>query len=272
VIADGGELTNTMDPRYLQDGPRKCWAVYTVECNDLASYRRGLLDSVYSREQCARQRADVINGEVASVGVIFGIDGRDYIVETGPVEVQWGFLASERKPSAEFSECTEHAACADPFCSGRKYRYILRYPTSALNDRACLFILANPSTATPEALDPTVTRAVDYAGRWGYGWCLVANVRAWREKNPKLVPADPEAIGPDNDDWILRATRGADLVVCGWGKLGGSRGKRVLDMIRRVGEAPHALKLNKDGSPAHPLYLRGDLIPFEIANEGNQCD
>jgi hypothetical protein len=50
------------------------------------------------------------------------------------------------------------------------------------------------------------------------------------------------------------------------------RGKRVLDMIRRVGEAPHALKLNRDGSPAHPLYLRGDLIPFEIANEGNQCD
>jgi hypothetical protein len=144
-------------------------------------------------------------------------------------------------PSAEFSECEEHEQCGDPFCRGRRFRYLLRYPTCCVNDRVCLFILANPSTATPEAMDPTVTRAVGYAGGWGYGWCWVANVRAWRETNPKLVPPDPRAIGPDNE-----------------------RGEYVLELVRSIGKAQNALKLNRDRSPAHPLYLRGDLKPFEM--------
>jgi hypothetical protein len=30
---------------------------------------------------------------------------------------------------------------------------------------------------------------------------------------------------------------------------------------------PHALKLNKDGSPQHPLYLRRDAVPVPIGRE-----
>ena len=32
-------------------------------------------------------------------------------------------------------------------------------------------------------------------------------------------------------------------------------------LITGAGRKLHALKLNKDGTPAHPLYLRGDLKP-----------
>jgi hypothetical protein len=93
-------------------------------------------------------------------------------------------------------------------------------------------------------------------------------VRAWAETNPKLVPADPEAIGPQCDEVLEALIWRADLVVCGWGKLGGVRGPAVLDMVRGYGKIPHALKLNKDGSPAHPLYLRSDAKPFTMGDAG----
>jgi hypothetical protein len=160
----------------------------------------------------------------------------------------------ESRPTATFSDC------------GR-YRYTLSWPTGvepAGNAIRCCFILANPSTATPEKPDPTVTRCIGYARRWGYAWCDVVNVRAWRETIPKLVPADPLAIGPDNDRYIVYVAREAHLIVAGWGKLGGARGIEVLRLLRREPRlaGPYALKLNGDGSPAHPLYLASRLQPF----------
>jgi hypothetical protein len=166
--------------------------------------------------------------------------------------------------SGEFSKCIRHADCADPYCRGRLYRYLLRIPTGIYDDRVCLFCLANPSTATPLDFDPTVTRTVGYARRWGFGWDWVTNARGWRETDPRMVPADPLAIGPENDEWIARAVEAAELVVCGWGGLGGERGPVVLDIIRRAGKVPHALKMNKDGTPAHPLYLWSGLEPKPI--------
>jgi hypothetical protein len=58
----------------------------------------------------------------------------------------------------------------------------------------------------------------------------------------------------------------ASLVICGWGKAGGlrDRGKTVLMLIRSVGRIPHALKLNADGTPQHPLYLPYSKKPFEM--------
>ena len=171
-----------------------------------------------------------------------------------------------RSASAVFSDCTTHEPCAcDEHCRDRSYRYQLWWPTGVDNDRICLGVFANPSTATAEDLDPTLTRWRNYCRDWGYGWSVTMNVRAWRETNPKLVPADPFAIGPDNDRQLTGLVADyADLVVCGWGKLGGARGPVVLDLIRKAGKVPHALKLTKAGEPCHPLYLRSDLQPFAM--------
>jgi hypothetical protein len=161
-------------------------------------------------------------------------------------------IGFHREPRAVYSPC-------------EKYRYFLAWPTAVDNDRAALGVFANPSTATHMKTDRTVDRWIDYCGRWGYGWAWVCNVRAWRETNPKLVPPDPLAIGPSNSDEICRAALRAELVVCGWGKLGGCAVAAALAAIRTAGKTPHALKLNKDGSPAHPLYLRTTLTPFPMA-------
>jgi hypothetical protein len=75
------------------------------------------------------------------------------------------------------------------------------------------------------------------------------------------VPPDPLAIGPHNATHLAALCKQADLVVCGWGKLGGAMGPSTLELIRSTGKVPHALKLNNDGSPAHPLYLSASLKP-----------
>lgn len=170
-------------------------------------------------------------------------------------------------PRAFFSECTLHRHCLVEACKGRLFRYRLYWPTGEQNERIALGIFANPSTATAEETDPTVRRWIGYARRWGFGWASVANARAWRETNPKLVPGGSFAIGPENDEHISAMAREAELVVCGWGHLGGARGPVVLELVRLAGKVPHALKLNADGSPAHPLYLDGSLKPFPMGDE-----
>jgi hypothetical protein len=162
--------------------------------------------------------------------------------------------APEESPSCVLSPC-------------ERYRYHLRIPLTG-GRGSVLFILANPSTAlvvdgklTP---DPTVTRCLVYASDWGYRVAIIENARAWRSTDPKGVPADPLGIGPDNDDWIRRSVTEADLVVCGWGLLGGARGTAVLRIVRAAFKVPHALKLTKGKAPQHPLYLRKDAVPFEI--------
>ena len=172
-------------------------------------------------------------------------------------------MFQERRPGAVFSGCEEHRDCLDS-CKLRRYRYLLWWPTGISDNRVCLGVFANPSTATADKPDPTVTRWINYCRAWGYGWSVTANVRAWRETKAKLVPPDPIAIGPENDGLIKLAVSQAHLVVCGWGKLGGKRGTEVLRLIRDAGKVPHALKLTKAGEPGHPLYLRADLKPFPM--------
>ena len=147
------------------------------------------------------------------------------------------------------------------------YRYALRIPlVHGLG--MCLWILANPSTAVVVdgvfASDPTVTRCINYTRRWGFGECVVANARAWRETDPKKVPADPLAIGPENDRIISELASEASVVMLGYGKLGGTRGPRVIELVRSAGKTPYALKFNSDWSPCHPLYLAADLSPIRM--------
>lgn len=168
---------------------------------------------------------------------------------------QLSLLPEGNRPYAYFSDCG-------------LYRYFLAWPTGRPNDRAALGCFANPSKATAEQTDPTVERWLNYCFRWGYGWAWVVNARAWRETDPKLVPPDPEAIGPETDAFISAAAAQAELVVCGWGKLGGERGAAAQDLIHRAGNVPHALHLNDDGSPGHPLYLPGTAKPFPMELTG----
>lgn len=151
------------------------------------------------------------------------------------------------------------------FSFDRRYRYLLKRKV-AEQGGVCLWILANPSVADEVALDPTLTRCADYTERWGYGWMHVVNIRAWISTDPKNVPKGDEAFGPDNARIVNAEALAASIVVGGWGKLGGPLGAECHRHLRSLGVTVHALKLNADGSPQHPLYLAKSLLPFPMEN------
>jgi hypothetical protein len=125
------------------------------------------------------------------------------------------------------------------------------------------FLMLNPSTADESVLDPTCTRARDFAQRWGYGALLVTNVFAWRATDPAEMRAAEDPVGRGNDAAILRAARAAALVVCAWGNHGAHLGRsaQVRQRLESAGIPLHVLRLNAGGEPAHPLYLPARLAP-----------
>ncbi len=149
-----------------------------------------------------------------------------------------------------------------PECSGatfspcRRYRYTL-WRTWDPGKATCMFLMLNPSTADAIDNDPTVERCQRRAQALGYGGLVVCNVFAYRSTDPNALYAVADPVGPDNNAAILEQARGAGLVICGWGTHGAlhGRGDAVLRMLRDAGVAPHALQVNADGSPKHPLYV-----------------
>lgn len=134
------------------------------------------------------------------------------------------------------------------------------------------FVMLNPSTADASVDDPTIRRCMGYACREGYGGIFVANVYPFRATDPDELRAAREAgrdLGLPAAEQIdaLRRTAVLPQVVCGWGAAKWARedARRVVEYLRYYGASLYTLKLNADGSPQHPLYLRKDapLTPLD---------
>ncbi len=152
------------------------------------------------------------------------------------------------------------------FSADRVYRYTLRRVWDLNNPKRCLFIMLNPSTADEDKNDPTIRRCIAFAKAWGYGGLTVVNIFAFRATDPKVMRAAIDPIGiATNDFHIKNCALGANIVVCAWGAHGAfkDRSAAVKQLLTDNAIKPHYLKLNADGQPAHPLYLRGDLKPVE---------
>ena len=145
----------------------------------------------------------------------------------------------------------------------KEFRYTLKrvWDTSL---GSVLFIMMNPSTADENDDDPTVAKCQRYARAWGYGAILVGNTFAYRATNQKDLMQVPDPVGPRNDEWLLKMAAQAGLIVLAYGKPHKNlcqRGFYVVKLLQDAGHELHALKLCKDGTPSHPLYLRGNLKP-----------
>ena len=151
------------------------------------------------------------------------------------------------------------------FSACRRYRYTL-WRTWDASRPACLFLMLNPSTADETDNDPTVERCQRRARAMGYGRLVVCNIFAFRSTLPGVLYGMEDPEGPENDAAILAQSREAAMVVCGWGTHGAlrHRGERVLSMLREAGITPHALQINGDGSPKHPLYVSYSRQPVPI--------
>jgi len=152
------------------------------------------------------------------------------------------------------------------FSPDRRYRYTLlrMLPPSfgfwrPFSGSTVQFIGLNPSTADEKRDDPTIRRLMSFARAWGFTTMWMTNLFAYRATDPMIVLKEPDPIGPENDKYLREIALKADLVVACWGVHGWylNRGDVVRTMIPNL----HAFAINGDGTPAHPLYLRGSTIP-----------
>lgn len=146
------------------------------------------------------------------------------------------------------------------------YRYTLTRQWGAFDAPRVCFIMLNPSTADAQQDDPTVRRCIAYARAWEFGGLEVVNLFALRATDPRQLARHPSPLGPGNNDIILTIAAGCRRVVAAWGT-GGTlhhRGEQVLRMLRGNDIVAKALRITKDGHPAHPLYLPASLEPFEL--------
>ncbi len=156
-------------------------------------------------------------------------------------------------------EQSERGAIFSP-CRRYRYRLWRRWDEGD----ACAFVMLNPSTADEISNDPTIERCERRAKDWGYGRLDVVNLFALRSTDPKALYAATDPVGPDNFEHIVSAVCESAITVLAWGAHGkhcGMGPNMMLRMKQFYPDKARVLKLNKDGSPAHPLYLPYSLKP-----------
>lgn len=144
-----------------------------------------------------------------------------------------------------------------------KYRYTLHRQWSGINNRAVLFLLLNPSTATDEQDDPTIRRCTGYAKSWGFGRMMIGNICAYRSTCPLSMKLAEDPVGVCNDQYLESMASEASLIVAGWGNHGTHLG-RAASVRKMFRGRLHYLRLTKIGEPSHPLYLPGSLTPKKL--------
>ena len=153
-----------------------------------------------------------------------------------------------------------------------EYRYIL----GTRGTRPLLCVGINPSTAAPDALDPTLQSAQRIALSNGYDSFLMFNVYAQRATRPDDMEHHCNAaLHAENRKafcYLLSLSR-PPAIWAAWGNIIEKR-DYLIDCLRDFAADARdagarwytAGPLLKSGHPHHPLYLKGDtrLLDFDI--------
>lgn len=124
-----------------------------------------------------------------------------------------------------------------------------------------LFIGMNPSTATAEVNDPTITREIGFTRRFGYNAYAKCNVMDYRATDPKQLLTVEEPRSEYNLPAIMTYAESAEIIILAYGALHKSLQKyadETVSGLRAAGHELYCLGLTKSGQPRHPLYLRSD--------------
>jgi hypothetical protein len=168
----------------------------------------------------------------------------------------------------EDPEITLNASRA-AFSPDRKHRYAL-WRTWDRSKSIVMFVGLNPSTADEVQNDPTVSRCIKYAEKWGFGGMIMSNIFAYRATDPGDMKAAADPVGSENDQWLLKLTDEASLIVAAWGNHAEhmDRGRAVMKLLEN--KKLHCLAINQTGHPKHPLYCSGSLAPIPVPQPSNQ--
>src|SRR5262249_14850850 len=149
-------------------------------------------------------------------------------------------------------------------CGTYRYELRRRVPCALRWVRPALFILFNPSTADAEKDDATVRKGIGFCKRWNCTEMIFWNLYAFRSRDPKALKNAKDPVGPDNYLHLHRLLFEEHIreVVLAWGTLVGPHMKthvsNVVEILKLAGREPTAIKVNANGTPAHPLMLGYD--------------
>lgn len=139
------------------------------------------------------------------------------------------------------------------FSKDRIHRYVLIREWD-LSKPSLMIVALNPSTADEKKNDPTVTRCIGFAKKWGFGKLLMMNIFAFRATLPKDLFNSENPIGDENDHWLKKLIKQADKVVLAYGNHGKFKNRH--DEILKMIDNPYCIKKTKTEMPGHPLYLK----------------
>ena len=166
-------------------------------------------------------------------------------------------------------------------CGTWRYKLWREWGSGIFERKTVGWFLLNPSTADAEQDDPTIRRCVQFSKLWNGTGMVLMNMYGYRATDPRELQRarnrGVDVFGPRNEQVIADVidNRETDLDVAGWGTHGHAGatdktmwGRRILPLMYEDGEGLHALGLNKDGSPVHPLYqpYRGCNPPPRICD------
>jgi hypothetical protein len=123
-----------------------------------------------------------------------------------------------------------------------------------------LVVGLNPSTADARRNDPTVRRCLGYAGDWGWGGLLVANLFAYRATHPAALRRTEDPEGVENDHWLHWLAGHAGQILVAWGN-GGRYRERGRAVRAALPQPLFHLGLTQLGEPRHPLYVPAAALP-----------
>jgi hypothetical protein len=125
-------------------------------------------------------------------------------------------------------------------------------------------VMLNPSYANASRDDHTVTGLMVRCRAAGFGRLVVVNCSPYRSRDPFALRhlAREEILGPVlgsvNDHHIRVAAGEADRVLCAWGgqAINLDLHERTLAILEERARGDlYVLKVNRDGTPHHPLRL-----------------
>ena len=128
-----------------------------------------------------------------------------------------------------------------------------------------MWLMMNPSVANIEHADPTLRKTGTFARTWGYGGQLIGNIHAYRATDSKHLLHVRDPVGHGNDEAIFAMADRAEIVVLAYGQPPQalrSRAATVVKELKSRGADLRYLRLSKDGTPYHPLYLPSSSMPL----------
>lgn len=145
----------------------------------------------------------------------------------------------------------------------QQYRYMLTREFGDLcspdEAQKLPFVMLNPSTADASLDDPTIRRCQRFARRDGHSGIVVVNLYALRSTDPAKLWQHSDPVGPENAIYLTEVAATYRNAVCAWGaNAPPARVHEVVAIFLRAGAKLLCLGTTNDGSPRHPLYVKGE--------------